>query len=626
VSQPQNLLYHIYHKLTKNSQTDILVKVLVHSSPICAMIYLMNGDIMKAKNILVSLITGACLFGMSTTMASNLNKPNIIKEKSPAQWASEHVREEYAPNLEITGDYDKNLAVKCQNGIFVGFVNGDVLAYKGIPYATQPVGELRWKRPKPPAKSNKVFQALHNGKASIQPYDDTVTSDPFIAMGEDCLALNVFVNKNNPAKKKPVMVWIHGGAWATGSTSEPLYDGKNFVTNNPDVILVTINYRLGVLGFANFANIKGGHLYKDKNLGILDQIAALKWVKKNISAFGGDPDCVTVFGESAGGGSVSVLAIHPEAKGLFRRAIIQSGSVALTMNEKDSTIAVDSLAKYFKANNMDDLLAISANELKDYWDKYCNTTSNFVIAEQNTITNDPFKLWEKGATKHIDIMQGVLTNEWRIFSIMLGGSYDFFNAYNKTMIDCIAKDCKEKEYFEAFAKYMEILKKRYGKWADTEFITNHYFTNGMLAQASYHARNGGKGYVYVMNQPMDLNPELKACHGMDLYFVFGNFDGKMMRGTVPQQELAANVQKMWVNFAKTGNPSTDEYKWPEYTEKERATMIIGPEIYVENDPDRERRELTEKMRKYNHAYRYPTTLTQATVITMQAHPELLKSK
>jgi len=169
------------------------------------------------------------------------------------------------------------------------------------------------------------------------------------------------------------------------------------------------------------------------------------------------------------------------------------------------------------------------------------------------------------------------------------------------------------------------MKQRFGKWADTEFISDHFFVTGMRYQALQHAKNGGKSYVYVMDQPMDI-PDLKAAHGTDIFHIFGNFDGQMVKGTVQEQQLAATMQRMWVNFAKTGDPSTPEYKWPQYDEKKRATMILGPEIHVENDPARERREFTDKMWKLNPAYRYPKTLAQTTVATMQAHPELLQAK
>jgi len=578
---------------------------------------------MKTRKFLFSFMTCVCLLGMSAAMPS-AHAETVFQDKTPEQLAAEFVQEEYVPNQSITGEYDKTLAVKCENGIFVGYSDGDVLVYKGIPYATQPLGKLRWKRPLPPAKSDKVFQAWHSGKAPIQPGNNVVTQGQSYKSGEDCLTLNIFANKADTTKKKPVMVWIHGGAWTSGSTAEPHYNGKTFVTNNPDVILVTTTYRLGVMGFVNFANIKGGKDYKDVNLGSLDQIAALKWVKNNIAAFGGDPECVTVFGESAGGGSISVLAVHPEAKGLFRRAIIQSGSVALCMDEKASTGTADNLAKHFNAKSMADLNALTEDQIKEYWNKYCSTTSNFIVAEEKQITKDPFNLWKKGVTKKIDIMQGVMANEWRLFSSLLG-TPEFFAAYNTLAIDNLAKECKDKEYHKVCAKYRELMKQRFGKWADTEFISEHFFVSGMRYQALQHAKNGGKSYVYVMDQPMDI-PELNAAHGTDVFYTFGNFDGQMVKGTALNQKLAITMQRMWVNFAKTGDPSTPEYKWPQYDEKKRATMILGPEIHVENDPARERRELTDKMWKLNPSYRYPKTLAQVTVATMQAHPELLQAK
>lgn len=578
---------------------------------------------MKIRKILSTFLAGTCLLGANIILTPSAKA--AIQEKTPEQWAAESITETYAPNREITGAYDKTLAIKCQNGIFVGYLDDDVLTFKGIPYATQPVGKLRWKKPEPPAKSNKVFEALHSGKTPVQPGNDIVGTSEAYASGEDCLTLNVFVNKNSTTKKKPVMVWIHGGAYTSGSTAQPLYNGKNLITNNPDVILVTTTYRLGVLGFANFADIKGGNNYPDINLGTLDQIAALKWVKNNIAAFGGDPDCVTVFGESAGGGSISILCIHPKAKGLFRRAIIQSGAVSHCMPEKESTFPVNALAKHFNAKNMDDLVAIPPQELSDYWAKYCGSTANFVVAEKKTVSDNPFDLWKKGRTKNIEILQGAMANEWRLFVSMFG-TKEFFDAHNKFVIDSLYKDGKSKKYTETCNKYRTLLKQRYGeKWADTEFISDQFFVTPMFYQAKQHSKNGGKGYVYVMNQPSDL-PEMKACHGTDLFFVFGNFDGQMVNGTVEQQELSAAIQKMWVSFAKTGNPSTQEHSWPQYDEKKQPVMMIGTDMHIENNPDAERRALTEKMWDFNPAYRYSKTLAYTTTETIKANPQLVTTK
>ncbi len=214
----------------------------------------------------------------------------------------ERVSGAYGENLPVTGEYDPALCVKCHNGSFVGRADGDVVAFRGIPFAKPPVGALRWKRPAPVDDNDGIFEAYYNGKSPIQTEWHTELAS-YYPQGEDCLYLNIWKNPSCADQKKSVMVFLHGGAYGWGGTADPMYDGKNFVTANPDIILVTVAYRIGLMGFVDLSYLDGGEDYPDApNLGLLDQIEALRWIRKNIAAFGGDPDNVTVFGESAGGG------------------------------------------------------------------------------------------------------------------------------------------------------------------------------------------------------------------------------------------------------------------------------------------------------------------------------------
>ena len=200
-------------------------------------------------------------------------------------------------NKPITdGNYDKSLAVKCINGTFVGRKTENIISYKGIPFVDQqPIGNLRWKAPVDFIPDNGVYEAYHFEKMSVQ--DQTITD----YQGEDCLYLNVWKADDASAVKKPVMVWIHGGAFVSGGTGIDLFDGTELVKENPDVIVVTVAYRLGVLGFLHLSHLADGKDYPDaQNLGLLDQKMAFKWIHENIAAFGGDPDNVTIWGESAG--------------------------------------------------------------------------------------------------------------------------------------------------------------------------------------------------------------------------------------------------------------------------------------------------------------------------------------
>ena len=243
-------------------------------------------------------------------------------------------------NRRITGeDYDRSLAVKCVNGTFVGRKTGNVITYKGIPFVgKQPVGELRWKAPVDVVPDDGVYEAYNFGKAACQ--DQSISSH----QGEDCLYLNVWKGEDASAGKKPVMVWIHGGAFIGGSADMALFDCAEFVKENPDVIVVNIQYRLGVFGFLNLSHLPDGADYPDaQNLGLLDQAMALKWVHENIAGFGVDPDNVTIWGESAGAVSVVLLTLIAGTQKYFRKVIAQSGSPALTISPEESVACTNDL-------------------------------------------------------------------------------------------------------------------------------------------------------------------------------------------------------------------------------------------------------------------------------------------
>ena len=203
---------------------------------------------------------------------------------------------------------DANARIKKEN----------VISFKGIPYAKPPIGNLRWKNPVLAEDSNKVYQAYYFGKSPIQIEWETQLGS-YYPQSEDCLYLNIWLNSKDTSKDKPVIVFIHGGSYSSGGTSDPLYDGHNLVEKSSDIIFITVEYRLGILGFINLSSVSGGENYKtSNNLGLLDIICALKWIQKNIQNLGGDPNNVTLMGQSSGGSSISLLLLIDESKGLFK--------------------------------------------------------------------------------------------------------------------------------------------------------------------------------------------------------------------------------------------------------------------------------------------------------------------
>ena len=210
-----------------------------------------------------------------------------------------------------------NTLVETSNGPVRGVDGGRVTAWKGVRYAAPPIGDLRWRAPEPPQTWTAVADATRYGPVCPQPVDPRIPIDLGAPQGEDCLTLNVWASSDTAAGDgKPVMVWVHGGAYIIGSASQPLYDGQA-LTSGGEAVVVTVNYRVGGLGFLDLTEFDSPQRRFDSNLGLRDVLAALCWVRDNIAAFGGDPDRVTLFGESAGAGIITTLLTSPAAEGLF---------------------------------------------------------------------------------------------------------------------------------------------------------------------------------------------------------------------------------------------------------------------------------------------------------------------
>src|ERR1700739_2851854 len=238
-----------------------------------------------------------------------------------------------------------NRVVETTVGPVLGADDGEIRTWKGIRYAAPPVGALRFRMPEPPQRWTEVADATSFGPACPQPAFPNMPLDLGAPQGEDCLMLNVWVAAHTePGDAKPVLVWLHGGAYILGSGSQPLYDGRRLVTGG-DVVVVTVNYRMGALGFLDLSSFTGRRRF-DSNIGLHDVLAALRWVRDNIAAFGGDPQRVTLFGESAGAGIVTTLLGTPAAEGLFAGAIAQSSpATSVYDRERAQRVAISVLDK-----------------------------------------------------------------------------------------------------------------------------------------------------------------------------------------------------------------------------------------------------------------------------------------
>ena len=530
-------------------------------------------------------------------------------------------------NREITdGEYEKALAVSCDNGIFVGKEENQVLSFKGIPYAEAPVGNLRWKPPVDKAAGDGVYEAYYYGKSGIQTETESERASYYL-QGEDCLTLNIWTaagkqagsggQKNtegqngsgeqtdpekqegsslltNGTEKRPVMVFFPGGAYGWGGTADPLYDGQHFVEAHPDVLLVTVNYRIGIMGFVDFSHVKGGEEYQESgNLGLLDQVSALRWVQRNIAAFGGDTENITIFGESAGGSSVSFLPLIDSAKGLFHRVIAQSGSLAFSFSRQECQTFTRMLLDEAKASSMEDLLALTEEELKKI-NENLNDYNNFPERDGIILPEDVFRAYAEGKASDIDMLTGTNADEARYWIQDVGG-YPVFALAAPVLYRSVRESFIDAD--QRFADAFMDLQTEDEPWDLTEFFNELFFRVPAVSQAELHSGSGGRHYMYYWTKESEIE-NYGACHAVELAYVFNNLEDTIYTGAPADKELAETVQEMWVSFAKTGDPSTDRCEWLPYKAEDRMTMMLGDIVRMVSDPLPEQRVLTAPLLKY----------------------------
>ncbi|HET7534995.1 MAG TPA: carboxylesterase family protein [Candidatus Didemnitutus sp.] len=458
--------------------------------------------------------------------------------------------------------------VPTESGLVQGVAAPDLTIYKGIPFAAPPVGDLRWRAPQPTAKWTGVRAA---DKFGPDPYQGDGKGN----VSEDCLYLNIWSPAKSAGEKLPVLVWIYGGGFIVGSTSTPVHNGEHLARKG--VVLVSINYRVGPLGFLAHPELTAESPHHvSGNYGLLDQIAALRWVKRNIAAFGGDPDKVTIFGESAGGISVSMLCASPEAKGLFRGAISQSGgSFGPTRDttypgENMRTLAqaeASGIAFAQKAGvvSLADLRKLPPDKLPPGW----GSGAAWPIVDGWVIPDDQHRLYEAGKYNSVDILVGYNSDEMLAFP------------RDKTPAEYRAST--EKRY----GPFAEKLLAAYPAGQDTmpkttrDLARDAAFGWHTWSWATLQARAGkSKVYYYYFDQhpPRPAgSPEADhgMPHGVDVPYVFQTLDRNDARLRPEDFAISDTVSTYWTNFAKHGNPNGPGVPpWPAFTDADRQVMYF----------------------------------------------------
>ncbi|MEM7558262.1 MAG: carboxylesterase/lipase family protein [Planctomycetota bacterium] len=448
--------------------------------------------------------------------------------------------------------------------------DSSITVFKGIPFAEPPVGDLRWKAPQPAKSWDEVRVCDKFGPISWQGKEGNKS--------EDCLYLNVWAPPKTE-KKLPVMVWIHGGGLTSGAGSLKNYDGEAFAKR--DVILVSINYRLGALGY--FAHPQLSEESRDGvsgNYGFLDQVAALKWVQQNIEAFGGDKDRVTIFGESAGGTSVYVLTASPLAKGLFHRAILQSPwldpvifkPLRSASTETPSAESIGAKAAAELVGDSDDALAklreLSAEEIIGGLRGRMP-----VVIGGKFLPENPEQIFAAGSHNQVPIIAGTNRDEGTMFAG--GAAGQSVEQYEKRIQPIFGDDTQKVLEFYDLKKKSQVLP------TAVQMITDGWFVQPTRRYCRQVAGSGGKVWMYHFTRVSPNWSWLGAAHAAEIVFVFNTLNPNKMKGD--NEKIANAMISYWVQFAKSGNPNVGElHDWPQYDSKSDKHLVIDAEMKVDS--------------------------------------------
>ena len=460
---------------------------------------------------------------------------------------TEYVRSLNQQNKEITGAYDASLAARTKNGIFVGKKGEGAISFCGIPYAKAPVGELRWKAPCRLPESGKVYEAFHYGPSSVQVnYEGNPLR--YHRQSEDCLYLNV--HTADFSAKKPVAVFFHGGDFTFGGSASPLWDMSNFVKAHPDVVAVSFNYRLGLLGAIDFSDVPGGENCPDAGaLCLLDQMAALEWVKENIASFGGDPERITVLGAGAGGVSIGLLASC--AGQWFGNAVVFSGNPEITeaCGAEAKKLAA-ALLKEASASCMEDLLKLSQGEIA----RLTQSLKGYLTvpkADGRRIPGNVIKEYRTGAAKDIRFILCASKDSANSYGSSVGRG--FSEKVVSAMIEKIMKELSP-EAAEILRRMIEDRTERIGKAkAEAEFVNLWLDHAGLVRMSENLTAGGSKVHALYWNVDPVIN-NLGAGDVNMVSTVLGNIEAAQAYGSVVSDSIQSILQTLIVKFIRGEEP------------------------------------------------------------------------
>ena len=497
----------------------------------------------------------------------------------------------------------ESVVVDTAAGKVRGFVNRGVNTFKGIPYGASTAGKNRFMPPaKMPAWTG-VRDVMAYGPSSPQA---SLPQGSALA-GEDCLVLNVFTPAVGDRQKRPVMVWLHGGGFRSGTGSAPILDGTA-LAHDHDVVVVTLNHRLNVFGFTYLAEAAGADFALSGAAGMLDIVAALEWVRDNIERFGGDPKLVTIFGQSGGGRKVATLMSMPSAKGLFHRAIVESGAVLRLTTPEDGRRATEMLLAE---------LGISPTQAREL-----QNVPTEQLAQAGVRLNEKFVLREPGMTENSPIVDGVAlpTHPWDPAGSTLSADIPLLIGYAKTEETWYDRPTPQSLALDEAGLAKRVVERIGGDASDVIAAFRAAYPRATpwdlwILIATDHPRGahsrelakrkaaqaGAPAYLYRFDwETPEGGGHMRSPHTIEIPFVFRNIEiaGPLISKMPEAYALAEKVSAAWVAFARTGDPNVPQLPtWPVYSAATRDTLLFNNEIRVVQDPERGAREAMERVLK-----------------------------
>src|SRR5436309_1315725 len=555
------------------------------------------------------------LFKRGAALAGGVVASGFVDTGCSSESAARTTTNNSSPSLIVASD--RNAVVETTAGKVRGFTRNGIHTFKGIPYGANTAERGRFLPPRKPEPWTGIRSSMYYGPTCPQAPRMGWLNDENAFLfqwddgqpGEDCLRVNVWT-PGNDNRKRPVMVWLHGGGWAAGSGQEqPAYNGEN-LSRRGDIVLVSLNHRLNMLGYVDLSAY-GEKYAGSANAGVVDLVAALEWVRDNIANFGGDSGNVTIFGQSGGGSKVSTLASMPRAKGLFHKGIVQSGStLRLGDEEAAAKLAAEVVAELGLAKaSIDKIQTVPYARLLEAGDaaiKKLQPTpplggpgvpaprgaqprlSFSPVVDGNIVTHHPFDPEAPDESLQVPMLIGTVLNEQ---------SPSMFNEALESMTEDQMKERATQRYGAKAAVVVDAYRKAYPNIKPVELLSRMLSvrTNAVIQAERKAAKKGAPAYMYLFSwQTPVLDGRPRAFHCAEIPFVFYNTDvsGFATGGTAEARELAAKVSDAWINFARKGDPNHSGLpKWPAYSAEAGPVMIFDNTCQVKNDPDRELRKV-----------------------------------